>query len=58
MIASIVSEYFISYWALRQGLVASRASFLDFLVAQNKIKWPWISTCTYVNVPLADFIRF
>ena len=32
-------------------------SFLDFLVAQNKIKWPWISTCTYMNVPLADFIR-
>ena len=40
-----------------QCLVASRASFLHFLVAQNKIKWPWISPCTYMNVPLADFIR-
>ena len=37
--------------------MTSRASFLDFLVAQNKIKWPWISTCTDMNVPLPDFIR-
>ena len=42
---------------LTSVLGGQRASFLDFLVVQNKIKWPWISTCTYMNVPVADFIR-